>query len=80
MTGLAPPFSKHLICYRQVFYRHRRGGAVGNTEWAVLLSALWDDSDGMVKGQDVNEWLGLAVHDYDAVDRMYVEAETIGGG
>lgn len=52
-----------------------------------LFPSLWDWGPGMVcpsvpflvKGVDLNEWGSLVLADYDEVDRLYIDHETIGG-
>lgn len=50
--------------------------------WEILLDSLWD-WDGevpyQIPGPNLPEWLGVIEHDYEDVDRIYVDAETIGG-
>ena len=53
-------------------------------EWSILFNSLhvrgcWDE-DTWLPGSDIWEWYGLREHDYDAVDRMLIDGETIGGG
>ena len=50
--------------------------------WEVLLSSLYDlsaDSGEFLPGVCLVEWVTLMHHDYDAVDRLYLDHETQGG-
>ena len=50
--------------------------------WAILIVSLFDwGNRGAVKvpGPCVDEWLALAGCDFDDVDRMILDGETIGG-
>ena len=50
--------------------------------WTVLLCSIWDrgfkGASGFLPGSDLSEWLCLIQSDYDEIDRIYVDAETIG--
>jgi len=50
--------------------------------WMELLPSLYD-WDGKVGheliGSDLNEWLELIRHDYDAIDRFYLDFDIIAG-
>lgn len=56
--------------------------------WHTIFSCLWDWGRGEVgeeipyqlPGSDTNEWIDLMTNDYDTVDRMMIDGETIGGG
>ncbi len=51
--------------------------------WPELFLAIWDERRGhpdLLSGQDVHEWVAYLTHDYDEIDRFYIEHETIGGG
>ena len=55
--------------------------------WNVLFSSLWDWGGNrtgygvpkLVVGNSTVEWSLLMQYDYDWVDRMYIDVETIGG-
>lgn len=54
--------------------------------WLILFDSLWDDGVGeienvpyLIPGANTKDWTNLLRHDYDEVDRMYTESETIGG-
>lgn len=47
--------------------------------WTVLLVSLWDGNREL-PGPTMHEWLPFVVHDWDEVDSLYLEGETIGGG
>ena len=53
-------------------------------KWVALVwHALWDDRhDSVVRvpGTCVIETLAYVRHDYDEIDRLYIDHETIGGG
>lgn len=52
-------------------------------DWDVFTLSLYDDWNGRarrVPGVCLHEWLSYVHHDYDCVDRLYIDAETIGGG
>lgn len=49
--------------------------------WAVLVSSLfdWNGHRGIeVPGTDLSEWLALVHADYDDVDAILLDLETIG--
>lgn len=49
--------------------------------YTLLLDWIWDwDGVGYVRvpGADLQEWLALVQSDWDDVDRLYTEYETIG--
>lgn len=47
-------------------------------KWVPLMAALYDFGQ-PVPGTDAGELLSLVEHDYDDVDRMLLDFETIGG-
>ncbi|MDE2095779.1 MAG: hypothetical protein KGL39_00860 [Patescibacteria group bacterium] len=55
--------------------------------WSVLISSLHDWGPGQyaeevphqLPGVNLQEWHGLIHHDYDFVDHMMIDSETIGG-
>lgn len=55
--------------------------------WTPLFSCLFDTGRGvvfafipyLVPGVDLKEWLSLSNQDYDDVDRLYIDGDTIGG-
>lgn len=52
------------------------------SSWEALLSSLYDvgrDGGEFVPGVCVREWVELLRHDYDAVDMMYLDSDTLGG-
>lgn len=56
----------------------------GEGRWTALFYSLfyWSDcwETELVPGQDVTEWSDLiAAGGYDDIDRLYINAETIGG-
>lgn len=51
-------------------------------QWSDALHGLfdWDGTRGHeLPGACVGEWLGYFQHDYDDVDRLYIDHEIIGG-
>lgn len=51
------------------------------TTWAMLLCSLGDwngEFSQPLLGVDIGEWLALVKHDWDEVDAIYLDAETIG--
>ena len=54
-----------------------------NDVWSVLLESIWDQSihgkKHLVRGQNLEEWCSLSQHDYDSIDKMLIDIETIGG-
>lgn len=52
------------------------------SEWSNLIDSLWDEGRElchMIPGASLGEWLSLVQHDYDEVDRLYLDHDTIGG-
>jgi hypothetical protein len=53
------------------------------SDWSNLIDSLFDCGEGglsfLLPGSDLGEWLCLIQHDYDEVDRLYLDYETIGG-
>lgn len=50
--------------------------------WSNLLNSLWDwdgEYNRRLPCQSTYEWLMYVQHDYDEIDRMYVDSESIGG-
>lgn len=47
-----------------------------------IVNCLFDQGQGWrqheIPGQSLREWMGLLEHDYDEVDRLLIEHETIG--
>ncbi len=51
-------------------------------KWHPLVRALYDGehyTGRALPGADLNEWMGLMQTDMDSVDRLYIDAEGIGG-
>ncbi len=50
--------------------------------WGVLLGSIFENGHihDLVRGQSMHEWVQLVLSDYDDVDRLYIDFETIGGG
>ena len=44
--------------------------------YIVWSELFWS---GSMLGQCLHEWMSYIIHDYDEVDRFYVEHEIIGG-
>lgn len=56
---------------------------LSSTQWETLVDTLWDWGEGEVQkvpGVCLVEFINLAQHDYDDIDRLYIQHETIGGG
>ena len=52
-------------------------------KWDVLWDTLWDEGHRSVErvpGTCIVECLTYVRHDYDWVDAIYIDHETIGGG
>ena len=47
--------------------------------WTTLVGACVPCGEEL-PGVSLDEILHLIIHDYDEIDRIYIEAETIGGG
>lgn len=55
---------------------------VSLNEWAIHVNALFDRGRGsshQLPGTDLYELLCLVQCDYDDVDRLYIDHETVGG-
>lgn len=56
---------------------------MNHDKWEALVwHSLWDDGHNVVErvpGTCVIECLSYVRHDYDDVDRIYIDHETIGG-
>lgn len=56
---------------------------MGIKVWSDLIGSLYDhskDDAHLLPGVNLYEWLELIRSDYDSVDRMLIDGETIGGG
>lgn len=52
--------------------------------WSVLLESLFvpgpkGEPKRKLKGPEPMEWLHYVIHDFDEIDRIYIDAEVIGG-
>jgi hypothetical protein len=72
---------------RPLTERRRSRGRPFSSSWFALFDSLWywlkkDEGSGraqLVNGVCIEEWIRLWEHDWDEVDRLLLEYETIGG-
>lgn len=55
--------------------------------WSILIDSLWDagrlrrgvPDAHRLPGPSLPEWLGIVQKDFDEVDRLYLDSDTLGG-